>query len=55
MQNYQLGLSGGSENVRYYLSGTYFEQEGIIINSDYERFSITSNIDTEASERLTLA
>ena len=27
LQNYQLGLSGGSENVRYYISGTYFKQQ----------------------------
>ena len=54
VQNYQLGISGGSDNVRYYLSGTYFQQEGVIINSDYERFSVTSNIDITASERLKL-
>ncbi|CAH1001846.1 TonB-dependent receptor P3 [Neolewinella maritima] len=52
VQNYQLGISGGSDNVRYYLSGTYFQQEGVIVNSDYERFSVTSNIDITASERL---
>lgn len=52
VQNYQLGLSGGSENVRYYLSGTYFAQDGIILNSDYERFSVTSNIEVTASDRL---
>jgi TonB-linked SusC/RagA family outer membrane protein len=43
IQNYQLGISGGSENVSYYLSGTYYDQEGIIINSDYQRYSVTSN------------
>ena len=52
VQNYQLGLSGGAENVRYYLSGTYFEQDGIIQNSDFQRFSVTSNIDITASDRL---
>ncbi|WP_116106395.1 SusC/RagA family TonB-linked outer membrane protein [Lewinella sp. IMCC34191] len=52
VQNYQLGIRGGSEDVRYYLSGTYFQQEGIIVNSDYERFSVTSNIDISASDRL---
>jgi TonB-linked SusC/RagA family outer membrane protein len=51
IQNYQLGISGGSENVSYYLSGTYYDQEGIIINSDYQRYSVTSNIDVKASDR----
>jgi TonB-linked SusC/RagA family outer membrane protein len=52
VQNYQLGLSGGSAQTRYYISGTYFQQEGIIIGSDYERMSVTSNLDIQASDRL---
>ena len=52
IQNYQLSISGGNENVNYYLSGSYFDQKGVIINSNYNRFSITSNIDVKASDRL---
>ena len=52
IQNYQLGLSGGGENVNYYLSGTYFDQTGIIQNSGFERYSLTSNIDIQAAEKL---
>ncbi len=51
LQNYQLSVSGGSESVNYYISGTYYDQEGVIINSAYERFSVLSNIDITASER----
>jgi TonB-linked SusC/RagA family outer membrane protein len=51
IQNYQLGISGGSENVNYYLSGTYFDQKGIIIGSGFKRFSATSNIDIQASKK----
>jgi TonB-linked SusC/RagA family outer membrane protein len=51
IQNYQLGISGGSENLNYYLSGTFYDQQGIIINSNYQRFSALSNIDLQASER----
>ena len=51
IQNYQLSVAGGSENVNYYVSGTYYDQEGIIINSDFNRLSLTSNIDIEASDR----
>src|SRR5690606_18328494 len=36
----------------YYLSGSYFDQKGVIINSDFNRFSLTSNVDVKASERL---
>ncbi|WP_026210188.1 SusC/RagA family TonB-linked outer membrane protein [Flexithrix dorotheae] len=51
IQNYQLGLSGGSDNVNYYVSGTLYDQKGIIINSGYKRYSVTSNIDIKASEK----
>ncbi|MCK5705997.1 MAG: SusC/RagA family TonB-linked outer membrane protein, partial [Cyclobacteriaceae bacterium] len=51
IQNYQLGISGGTDNVNYYLSGTYYDQKGIILNSSFKRFSVTSNIDIKASEK----
>src|SRR5690606_576406 len=51
VQNYQLSFSGGTDNVNYYVSGSYFDQQGVIINSDYDRFSITSNINVKASEK----
>ncbi len=52
IQNYQLSLSGGNESVNYYVSGSYFDQKGVIVNSAYDRFSLTSNIDIKATEKL---
>jgi len=52
IQNYQLSISGGSDNVNYYVSGAYFDQKGVIINSNYNRFSITSNLDVKATDKL---
>jgi TonB-linked SusC/RagA family outer membrane protein len=54
IQNYQLSFSGGSEDVSYYLSGAYFDQKGVIINSDYDRFSLTSNVTVKASDKLNI-
>jgi len=51
IKNYQLGISGGTDNVSYYISGTYYDQKGIVLNSDYKRFSVTSNIDITATEK----
>lgn len=51
IQNHQLSLSGGSENVNYYISGSYFDQKGIILGSNFNRFSIVSNIDIKATEK----
>jgi TonB-linked SusC/RagA family outer membrane protein len=50
-QNYQLAISGGSENINYYLSGTYFDQKGILINSDFERIQFLANIDAQVNDR----
>jgi len=53
-QNYYLSFSGGNENVRYDISGNYLSQDGIIINSNFKRYSIHSNIDIKASEKLSI-
>lgn len=50
ISNYQLAVSGGSENAKYYLSGTFFDQEGVIIESNLERFSFTSNVTVDFSD-----
>lgn len=52
--NYQLGLSGGNEKIRYSLTGSYFDQEGIIINTNFKRYSFRSNLDWKVTERLTV-
>jgi TonB-linked SusC/RagA family outer membrane protein len=47
MVNHQLTISGANENVNYYLSAGYFNQEGIVggdfDRSNYERFTLRSN------------
>jgi len=50
VQNYQISASGANDLVKYYISGTYFDQEGIIVNSYYKRLSFQSNIETKFSD-----
>jgi len=52
IQNYQLGIAGGSEKVNYYVSGTYFDQQGIVIHSKYKRLSVQSNVSFQATDKL---
>ncbi len=54
MKQYQLTANGGSENIQYALSGEYLNTEGIVINSDFKRYSLRSNIDARLSNRLTV-
>ncbi|MFR9629087.1 MAG: TonB-dependent receptor [Rikenellaceae bacterium] len=41
--NANVTLSGGSNGFTYGIVGNYFNQEGVIINSGYERFNIRAN------------
>lgn len=51
-QNYQLSVSGGSGDVNYYFSGTYFDQQGIIVNSNFEKIQFLANVDAKVGDRL---
>ena len=54
IQNYQLTFSGGSEKTQYAVSGGIFDQQGVIVNSNFKRYSFRSNITTEVSKRLSV-
>ncbi len=40
-----VSVSGGTDMTKYYVSGSYFYNQGIIRNTDFQRFSFRSNID----------
>src|SRR5689334_608662 len=44
-QSYTLGFTGGDERTRYLLSGAYFDQGGIVIGSDFRRYSGRVNLE----------
>lgn len=48
----QLSVSGGSENVKYYISSSMLDQSGIVIGSSYKRFSNRLNLDVKGSDKL---
>jgi TonB-linked SusC/RagA family outer membrane protein len=52
IQNHQLGISGGSEKSRYAISFGYYDQGGIIKNSNFKRYTLRSNIDSDVSSRI---
>lgn len=54
IQNYNLTFSGGNEKLRYSMSGNYFDQEGIIKGSDYNKITLRSNIDSEINKRIAI-
>jgi len=44
INNYHLDVSGRSNKTNYYMSGTYFKQDGIVINDDFKRISLNLNL-----------
>ena len=56
MQQYNLNISGGTENVKYFSSFGYVDQESFFRSRDfdYKRYNIRSNIDIKLNENLSL-
>ena len=50
--NVQLSVSGGSEAVKYYISGNYNDADGTIIDQNYKRYSLRANVSAALSEKV---
>lgn len=46
-QSHTINASGGNENVKYFVSGSYLGQEGTVIGSSFDRFAFRSNVDAQ--------
>ena len=55
IQNHTLTFSGSSDKTNYSLSGNYFKQEGIVINSGVQRGSFRLNLDHKIKDWMDLA
>lgn len=54
MHNYNLSVDGGNDKGHYALSANYFAQEGTIIGSNYQRFTLRLNSDYTIRKWLTV-
>jgi TonB-linked SusC/RagA family outer membrane protein len=52
IQDHNVAVSGGNEGVRYNVSVGYFNQEGIMRGTDFERISFRANTDFKISNRI---
>jgi TonB-linked SusC/RagA family outer membrane protein len=53
IQNHTLSISGGNKDVKYYVSGDYLKQKGVVKGYQFNRYSIRSNIDATITSYLT--
>ncbi|GAC1591654.1 MAG: TonB-dependent receptor [Hymenobacter sp.] len=51
VQNYQVGASGATDNVNYYVSANYTNQEGILIGLGYRSYAARANVEVKASNK----
>lgn len=54
-QEYQISVNGGSDGAKYMISGGIMDQDGIVRNSDFQRYSFRSNVDIDISKRCTMS
>ena len=52
IQSVNLSASGGNENAQYSFSAGYFKQDGIIYNTNFERFNLRFNGDIKVNNRI---
>ena len=52
LQNYELSVNGGTEKLNYYVSGSYYDQDGIAVGSTFERVNFRANVEAKANKWL---
>lgn len=52
IQNHNVSVSGGAENVKYFVSADYLDQKGIVKGFNYKRYSVRTNIDVDVTDYL---
>ncbi|MGZ3848276.1 MAG: SusC/RagA family TonB-linked outer membrane protein [Flavisolibacter sp.] len=51
-QQYEVSVTGGSDRTTYAFSGSYLNQKGISLFTDYQRFNFHNNIESQLSKRI---
>lgn len=49
--NYDLSISGGQDKINYFVSGSFFDQDGIMLNSKYKRYAGRANIEYRPTDK----
>ena len=52
ISNYALSISGGNDKTSYYTSLGYFDQEGVVIGTDFKRYSAAINLESKINDKV---
>lgn len=53
-QNYQISYNGGAQNIKYNLSAGYFNQEGVIIDTNFDRYTFRGQISADVNNYISV-
>ncbi len=54
IQNYNLSVSGKSGNTNYFLSSSYTDEKGILLNDEFKRITLRTNLESKVTDWFTL-
>ena len=54
IQDHNVSISGGSPDVKYFISGDYLDQKGVVKGYQFNRVSLRSNLDVNVTSFLTV-
>lgn len=54
IQNYNVNVTGGTDNLSYLVSGGYMKQEGLVKGTDYQRFTLRANIESKINKYISV-
>ncbi|NTE04448.1 TonB-dependent receptor [Agrobacterium tumefaciens] len=54
IQNHNVSISGGTPDVKYFISGDYLDQKGVIKGYNFKRIGLRSNLDLNVTSFLTV-
>lgn len=52
LQSYDLQVDGAANNIRYYVSGNFYDQAGISLDSHFTRYNVRANVEAQAKDWL---
>ena len=55
VQDYQASVTNGNDKLRYYLSGGYTSEDGVIRSSSFKRYNVRGSIDNDVNKYLNIS
>lgn len=52
LQNYDVAVNGATDKTRYYVSGNFYNQDGVAVESGFKRYTIRANVESQAKQWL---